>query len=281
MKILITGDGGFIGKNLASSFLMQSIYCIELSDFYYDNKSSNITEKNSSDYWTRELKESLETIHPDIIFHVGACSDTLEKDVNYMMEVNYECTKILVDWAKVNNSKFIYSSSAANYGTGLYPSNLYGWSKYVAEGYVVSNGGIALRYFNVYGPGEEHKGKMSSVAYQSYKKIKEGEAVYLFPGNPKRDFVYVKDIVDANKYAVENYESLKGDWYDIGTYEARSFEDVLEGIGILEWGYKEDIDIPNGYQFYTQAMKKMGSWIPKFSLKEGLKDYTKYLNEDE
>jgi len=115
--------------------------------------------------------------------------NTLETNVEYMMTRNYESTKIMMDWCIENNKPMIYSSSAANYGTnGKYPANLYGWSKYVAEGYVISNGGIGLRYFNVYGPGEEDKGKMASVAYQMFVKHNKGEDILLFPKKSKKRF---------------------------------------------------------------------------------------------
>ena len=131
----------------------------------------------------------------DAVFHVGACSDTLETNVDYMMTRNYESTKIIMDWCVKNNKPMIYSSSAANYGTNnLYPSNLYGWSKYVGEGYVISNGGIALRYFNVYGPGEEDKGKMASVAYQMFIKNTKGEKITLFPKNHKEILFTLKTL---------------------------------------------------------------------------------------
>ena len=121
----------------------------------------------------------------------------------------------------------IYSSSAANYGErGENPSNLYGWSKYTAEDYVISNGGIALRYFNVYGPGEENKGSMASVALQMTRNYKEGKEIKLFPKKPKRDFVYIKDIISANLYAFENFNSLSGKYYEVGSGESRTFEDV-------------------------------------------------------
>ena len=110
-------------------------------------------------------------------------------------------SKVLVDHAYNLNKKIIYSSSAANEGSGNgIPNNIYGWSKLLAENYGIAKGGdfIALRYFNVYGPGEEHKGKMASMAYQAYKK---GE-VYLFPGGPTRDFIYIEDVVKANITAV-------------------------------------------------------------------------------
>ena len=167
------------------------------------------------------------------VFHVGACSDTLETNVNYMMLVNYEFTKYLMSLCKTKNVPMIYSSSAANYGTNnLYPSNLYGWSKYVAEKYVIQNGGVALRYFNVYGPGEYNKGRMASVAYQMYLKNQKNEKISLFPKKPLRDFVYVKDVVSANIFAWTNFQKLKGKYYEVGSGEARGFEDVLNLIEI-------------------------------------------------
>jgi len=271
MKILITGDKGFIGSNLSKKFIGfdHTVYQIDIDDFYSNNGQ-----------WASGLGYTLDDICPDIIFHVGACSDTLEQDINYMMELNYESTKILTDWSKSNFKKIIYSSSAANYGNGEYPSNLYGWSKYVAEGYVISNGGIALRYFNVYGPGESHKGRMSSVAFQSYVKNKNGETIKLFPGEPKRDFIYIEDVISANLFALENYDVLKYNWYDVGSESARTFEDVLTNMGISDWKYHSESAIPNGYQFYTKSSKWMPGWHPKYNLEEGLKEYIKVLNNE-
>jgi ADP-L-glycero-D-manno-heptose 6-epimerase len=272
MKILVTGADGFIGKNLCYHIerdLDIIPYGIDLLDFYNHNN------------WSDELRSILDEITPDVIFHVGACSDTLETGVNYMMEVNYEATKILTDWARDRNKKIIYSSSAASYGiNNKYPSNLYGWSKYVAEGYVVSNGGLALRYFNVYGPGENHKGSMSSVALQMFNRNKDSEKILLFPGDPKRDFVYIKDVILANIFAMSNYEDLKSDWYDVGSFTSRTFEDVLRNIDIPEWGYHEESKIPKGYQFYTKANKIMPGWDPKYTLETGLKEYIKVLNHE-
>lgn len=272
MKLLVTGSDGFIGKNLCHYIEneMDIIpYTLELYDFYKYHD------------WTDILNKNLDDINPDVIFHVGACSDTLETDVNYMMELNYETTKILVDWVSRNNKKIIYSSSAASYGINKkYPSNLYGWSKYVAEGYVISNGGIGLRYFNVYGPGESHKGRMSSVALQMVTKNKNSEKIKLFPGEPKRDFIYIRDVIDANIFAMYNYENLNSDWYDIGSFTSRTFEDVLSNIGILSWEYHDKTEIPEGYQFYTKASKNMPGWTPKYNLEDGLKDYMKFLNDE-
>jgi ADP-L-glycero-D-manno-heptose 6-epimerase len=267
-KVLLTGSKGFIGQNLKVDLIGQGFDVIEINEDIFGSKQ-----------WKTDLLLELNRSKPFAIFHVGACSDTLEKDVNYMMILNFEFTKMLVDWSLQNDSKLIYSSSAASYGeNNLHPSNLYGWSKYVAEQYVTSNNGIALRYFNVYGPKEEHKGKMASIAYQSYVKNINGEECKLFPKKPTRDFVYVKDVVSANIFAFMNYTNLNKKYYDVGSGESRSFEDVLDNLGI-SYTYHDEKLIPNGYQFFTCSNKDkwMTGWKPEYKIENGLKDYKDYL----
>ncbi len=161
----------------------------------------------------------------------------------------------------------------------MYPSNLYGWSKYVAEDYITLNGGIGLRYFNVYGPGEEHKGPMSSLMYQMFLKSKKGEVINLFPKKPKRDFIYVDDVVSANIFAFENYKKLQGSYYEVGTSDSRNFEDIPKNMG-FDFGYFDESKIPNGYQFFTESNKNlwMPGWEPKYNLEDGIKSYLTYLN---
>lgn len=267
-KIIITGTKGFIGSNLKKE-LESNYEIIEINEDIFQNVRWK--DEVSKHFW-------LDIV---VVFHVGACSDTLETNVNYMMLLNYEFTKHITDLCKTKNIPLIYSSSAANYGTNdEYPSNLYGWSKYVAEDYVINNDGIGLRYFNVYGPGEEHKGRMSSVAYQMFIKNKNDEEIKLFPKKPKRDFVYVKDIISANIYAYENYKNLKSKYYEVGSGVARTFEDKLNIMG-YNYSYHDDSIIPNGYQFYTCSDRKkwMNGWEPKWMLEEGIKDYLKYMEK--
>jgi len=246
MRVLITGTNGFIGGQLKK---------------YFDNP----LEMNEDVLVT---KEWLDENKPDAVFHVGACSNTLETDVNYIMKVNFESTKILTDWCKLNNKPLVYSSSAASYGTnGEHPSNLYGWSKYVAEQYVISNGGVALRYFNVYGPGEEHKGNMASMAYQMFIS----GYVKLFPGKPKRDFIYVDDVAIANLHAFAHYNVLSGKKYDVGLGEAHTFEYIAEALDI-PYTHHDSSAIPEGYQFYTCSNPRnwMPGWAPQHSIKTTL-----------
>lgn len=267
MKILITGTQGFIGSNLQKK-LQTNHEVYELNEDLF-----------ISPVWFNMLPLFLFGLQPDAIFHVGACSNTLEQDVEYMMTRNFESTKILMDYCKTRNIPFIYSSSAASYGVNnFHPSNLYGWSKYVAEQYVISNGGVGLRYFNVYGPGEENKGTMASVAYQMYEKNKNNEEIKLFPKKPSRDFVYINDVVDANIFALENYDNVKGRYYDVGSGESRTFEDILKIMGI-GYSYHEEDKIPNGYQFYTcsDKLKWLTGWEAKYNIEKGLTEYKNYL----
>ena len=269
-KVLVTGSSGFIGTNL-SKHLGELGFTLKLLDSDYFKELD----------WQNSLLSLLNGFDPKVIFHVGACSDTLELNVQYMMEQNYQSTKLISDWCKDEKRNLIFSSSAANYGiNGKYPSNLYGWSKYVAEDYVRKSGGIALRYFNVYGPGEENKGVMSSFLYQAYVNRNQGEKVLLFPGGPTRDFIYIKDVVGANLYAMENFLDLAGAYYDVATGLSRLFEDVLNLAGI-EFAYSDESKIPAGYQFYTcgNTKKWMSGWEPHYSLEEGVADYLTYLQQ--
>jgi len=219
MVILITGYKGFIGKNLSNQFISKL----------------GIGENYDKEY----IENFLNINNPDVVFHVGACSDTLNTD-------------------------------------GKQPSNLYGWTKLLGEDYVVSKGGIALRYFNVYGPGEDHKEKMASIIYQNWNKNK----VKLFPGNPKRDFVYVDDVISANLYALEHYEYLKGTWYEVGSGESNKFETIFDLLN-TPYNYLDESQIPKGYQFHTSSNPEnwMPGWKPKYTLEDGIKEYKKYLNE--
>lgn len=269
-QVLVTGSSGFIGKNL-SKHLSELGFTIKLLDSDYFRELD----------WQSSLLNLLKDFDPKAIFHVGACTNTLELNVQYMMEQNYQSTKLISDWCSEKKRKLIFSSSAANYGiNGKYPSNLYGWSKYVAEDYVRKSGGIALRYFNVYGPGEENKGVMSSFLYQAYASKNNGEKVLLFPGGPSRDFIYIKDVVGANLYALENFLDLTGGYYDVATGRSRLFEDVLNIAGI-EFAYADESKIPAGYQFYTcgDPKKWMDGWKPNYTLEEGVADYLTYLQQ--
>lgn len=269
IKIIITGSNGFIGGNLIN-------HLISLGEFIIHEINEDIFISST---WKKDLEKIIIDLKPEFVFHIGACSNTLETDVNYIMVRNVEFTKSLCDLSKKYLFNIIYSSSASVYGSdNLQPSNLYGWTKYIGEGYVKNVDGISLRYFNVYGPGEEHKKNMSSIIFQSYSKYKKGEVVKLFPGSPKRDFIYIDDVVSSNLYSLRNFRLLKGGIYDVGTGEPNSFEKKLQTLNI-PFEYTESSAVPKGYQFFTCSKKDkwMTGWSPEFSLVEGLKKYEDYL----
>ena len=275
MRILFTGFNGFIGKNVTQKVINEKI---EVESMLY-------IEKDYMDYefWKTSLDRSV--LDCDIIIHMGAITDTMFKDCNEMLRYNFEFSKVLFDLAASYQKKVIYSSSAANSGSDSLqgtPSNIYGWSKYVTEQYGMAKvkDFIALRYFNVYGPGEEHKGKMASVAHQAHLIMQKGMGKFmLFPGNPKRDFVYIEDVVDATIYPIFN-DVTKG-VYEVGSGEAHTFEDVLDLMEI-PYDYRKEDDIPEGYQFRTKANKDsfMDGWKPQYNLEKGIKKYKDYLNEN-
>lgn len=269
-KALVTGHHGFIGARLTEALELLDMQTLGLE------KDGLLPED-----WQTEIRNFLDFEQPTAIFHVGACSDTLETNVQSIMVENFESTKILLDWAQSKSVPFVYSSSAANYGTnGRFPSNLYGWSKYVAEQYVIAKGGVALRYFNVFGPGEDNKGNMASFVHQAHKKNKSGSEIQLFPGQPRRDFVFIDDVIQANIHALKNFDTLGGRFYEVGSGEARPFEDMLDILEI-PYTYADESAIPKGYQFFTQSnvANWMPGWRPGHTIETGLEIYSRYLSK--
>ena len=268
-KIVVTGYEGFIGGNLYARLTDQNYSVVGLNSDYLEYED-----------WKVRLIQFLDSNKPKTIFHVGACSNTLVKDVNYAFIRNYESTKVISDWSSKHNSSLIYSSSAACYGTNsVNPSNLYGWTKLCAEDYVVKSGGISLRYFNVFGPGESQKGKMASFIFQVMEKNRNQLPTRLFPGTPRRDFIFIEDVVSANLFAALNYDSInKENYYEVGTGKANTFERILEILEI-KFEYEEMDAIPPGYQFYTKSNsdKWLIDWQPKFSLEQAITLYKIYF----
>ena len=260
MKCLVTGYKGFIGKNLVSR-LKHKGYGIEI-----------LEKDNIEDFEKSSIIEDI-IVSCDYIFHQGAITDTTCDDVNYMFYYNYLFTKHLVDQAVRHYKKIVFASSASIYGVNGYPTSIYAWSKKCAEDYGIqrlAENFVSLRYFNVYGPGEEHKEKMSSVACQAYGKSE----FKLFPKQPTRDFVYVDDVVNANLVAMET----KGGVYDVGTGVSRRFEDVLDLLGIY-YSYHEESKIPGWYQYFTCANenKMLPDWRSDYDLEKGIEEYKNYL----
>jgi ADP-L-glycero-D-manno-heptose 6-epimerase len=324
-RILVTGGAGFIGSNIVAALSDQGksvVVCDWLED---GEKWKNLAKHVISDFVDPDDLENWLGAHGDnldAIIHMGAISATTETDGDLILKRNFKPTLMLWDWATTHKTPFIYASSAATYGDGnsgfeddqsedalqnLHPLNLYGWSKHAFDKHVaheISHGAttppqwVGLKFFNVYGPNEYHKGSMKSVIAQSYPRIAAGKAVTLFKShNPEyenggqlRDFVYVKDCVSVILWLLDN-PKVSG-LFNLGTGKARSFKDLARAV-FAAANKKEDlsyidtpVEIRDKYQYFTEAsMQKLraaGFGGNFHSLEDGIMDYvTDYLSKDD
>ena len=278
MKI-VTGHKGFIGGRLKARLEeigKEEVFGIEADDWVHMPVHYLIDIISNSSG----------------VYHIGANSSTTYDNPD-IFKSNVSRTWQILQLCRRNNKRMVFASSASIYGavggrmsgdqTG--PQNFYAWTKWCAELACQSyKEFVSLRYFNVYGPDESHKGNMASVAYQAHKHHRlTGESFKLFTGDPQRDFVYVDDVVDATIHAMELAPLPEFMFYDVGTGEARSFEALLDGMGV-PYEYYTDRESeerkPDGYQKYTQAHPPafLPGWTPKYSVEEGTKLYREYLD---
>ncbi len=285
--IIVTGAAGFIGSVIAKSLNLDGNKGLLLVDkFTKPTKWKNIIGLKFSDFIDRdsflERLEKGEFKDVKLVIHMGACADTTEFDMNYLMHQNYEYSKRLCLWCLKNNVRFIYASSAAVYGDGskgfsdnneltmeLEPLNPYGLSKLLFDQWLINTGNVnsvvGLRFFNVFGPNEYHKNKMSSIIYRSFPMAKKEGVVCLFKsyvkdiehGNQRRDFIYVKDVVRIVDFFIKN-SSVNG-IFNVGTGKARSFNDLATSLlkamnkkPIIEY-FDMPEEIRNKYQYFTEA----------------------------
>ena len=295
MHYVVTGAAGFIGSRLVAALNRAGISDIlAVDDLENGAKAKNLASVEIEDYLDkREFLSQLETGRLDggieVILHQGACSDTMQTDGRYMMENNYAYSKSLFDWSQEEEVPFLYASSAAVYGPGKEfgetrenedPLNVYAYSKFLFDQYVRkrlagSTVQVAgLRYFNVYGPNEAHKGRMASVAFHAFNQYRAEGRVKLFEGSDgygdgeqQRDFVHVDDAVSVNLWLLENRE-ISG-VFNCGTGHAQTFNDVAAAVintaagtefsldELVQKNFIEYIPFPaqlvGKYQSYTQA----------------------------
>ena len=284
--IIVTGGAGFIGSNLVYELNQRGETQILIVDNLTNAaKFKNLVGLKAVDYMDKQdFLEKVQTgkfnsANVRAIFHQGACSDTMEYNGKYMLQNNFEYSKQLLHFALNKKIQFIYASSASTYGNGLkgfketpeceHALNVYAFSKLFFDRYVqqlqgVSNRQIVgLKYFNVYGPQENHKGRMASVAYQFYNQLQAGDTLKLFEGvdgyangEQRRDFIYVKDVAKVNLFFLDNPQ-VSG-IFNCGTGKAQSFNDVAKAvIKHLGRGKIEYIPFPEvlkgKYQSFTQA----------------------------
>lgn len=316
---LITGGAGFIGSNLLHRLNSAGITDIVVVDSLGStDKWKNLVGKRFLDFIHRDdflmllLEEKL-SIKPTAVIHLGARATTTETNADFMLNNNYRYSQLLAKWCVKNGCRFIYSSSAATYGDGscgfsdsdentyqLRPLNIYGYSKHLFDLWVLQNGlqnkVAGLKFFNVYGPNEHHKGEMRSVVAKAFEEVTKSGRLRLFKsyrpefkdGEQKRDFVYVKDVVEIIFWLLKSPQ-LHG-IFNVGSGRARSWKDLATSLfSALKKPVAIDYiempeDIRKHYQYTTEAkMDKLiaaGYQGKPHSLEDGVKDYVlSYLKQ--
>ena len=313
--IIVTGGAGFIGSNLVLGLNRRGYDNVVVVDNLTDGvKFRNLVGCHVADFWDKQV--FIERIRINdfpsgsikAIFHQGACSTTTEWNGRYLMENNYEYSKQLFHYCQHHGIPLIYASSAAVYGAGVHfaedfeheaPLNVYGYSKYQFDQYLrrhQDNLGaqvVGLRYFNVYGPREAHKGAMASVALHFSEQLKAKGCVQLFEGSggyadgeQRRDFVYVDDAVDLNLWFLENPQ-VSG-IFNIGTGRSQTFNDVAHAVlDYYQHGKLEYIPFPEHlkgcYQSFTEAdltrLRAAGCGHEYKTVEQGVALYMQWLNE--
>ncbi|MER3431786.1 MAG: ADP-glyceromanno-heptose 6-epimerase [Blastocatellia bacterium] len=284
MRAIVTGGAGFIGSALVwrlNEGGINEILIVERMDA--SDKWKNLSPLKFADLIDADEFISMLEAFSDctVIFHLGACSSTIERDAAYMLKNNYEYTKTLAEWACENGKRFIYASSAATYGDGsagmddgyedlerLRPLNIYGYSKHLFDKYAARRGMfdriVGLKYFNVFGPNENHKGEMRSLVNKAFEQIKATGKIRLFKshspnyadGEFGRDFVYVKDAVDMTLHFMDNQI---GGLFNVGSGSVTTWN-ALANAAFAAMGLEPNIqyiDMPEHlrgkYQYHTQA----------------------------
>ena len=316
--IVVTGGAGFIGSNIVARLTAETAYDVVVCDRLETAdlaKWKNLAKHSVADFWApEELFEQLERHAERIeaVVHMGAISSTTEPDADLILRTNFTLSRDLWDWCAIRDTRMIYASSAATYGDGetgfnddddaeslskLRPLNAYGYSKMLFDQYAVrqSDRGQAppqwagLKFFNVYGPNEGHKGGMKSVVAQIWPKVAAGETVSLFrshnpnyaDGGQLRDFVYVDDVVDIIEFLLQSPE-VSG-IFNAGSGQARSFDDLAKATFAAAGKAPsiEYVDMPEAirdrYQYFTQArmdrIRAAGFEGQSTPLEEGVRRY--------
>ena len=312
-KILVTGAAGMIGSALVWELNRRGFENIIITDVLgTDEKWKNLVALRYANYLSAaQLLGRLETEElSDVkwVFHLGACSATTEKDADYLMENNFQYTQRLAEWALAGGRRFVYASSAATYGDGemgmddssedlekYRPLNMYGYSKHLFDLHAKRRGWldkiVGLKYFNVFGPNEDHKGDMRSVVHKASSQIRDTGKVQLFKsyhpdypdGGQKRDFVYVKDAVAMTLHLAANTDAAG--LFNVGTGKASTWVELVTPIfktlgKPVEIEFIEMPDVLKGkYQYYTCAdtahLDASGWQGPMHSLDEAVGDYVK------
>ncbi|GHT39101.1 ADP-L-glycero-D-manno-heptose-6-epimerase [Endomicrobiia bacterium] len=313
--IILTGGAGFIGSCFLWKLNQEGVKDILVVD-HLDNseKWKNLIGKNYYDYIQKNdffnTVISRQAQKPQAIVHLGACSSTALSDADYYIKNNYEYSKVLALWAFELRVPFVYASSAATYGNGelgydddiskirnLSPLNMYGFSKHMFDLWLLNNNytdrATGVKFFNVFGPNEYHKGDMCSMICKNFDDVLDKGIIKLFKsyntnypdGAQRRDFVYIKDVVNVLWFLLKN--PSKTGIFNLGTGKSRTWNDIAKSMFIVA-GKKvnmEYIDMPDSlkskYQYFTEAkmdnLKGIGYDKPFIELEDSVKDYCYYL----
>jgi ADP-L-glycero-D-manno-heptose 6-epimerase len=320
--IIVTGAAGFIGRNIVAELNARGEHELILVDELgvhqpgEAEKWKNLVGLRYEDIVTPEeflgLIEDGAFADARSVIHMGACSATTEKDAGYLLRNNYQYTRVLCNWCHANEVRFVYASSAATYGDGahgyddsdavtpaLVPLNMYGYSKHIFDLWALKHGYlkpgpesiVGLKFFNVFGPYEDHKGEMRSVVSKSYQQIRQTGVVQLFKsykpeykdGEQMRDFLYVKDAVAVTLHFALQPVGGYGGLLNCGTGVSRTWFDLASAV-FAALGVErkiEFIEMPEAlqgkYQYYTQAdptkLRAAGYTAPFTTLEDGVRQY--------
>jgi ADP-L-glycero-D-manno-heptose 6-epimerase len=322
--ILVTGGAGFIGSALVWALNQRGYSDIVVTDFLgSDEKWKNLVPLKFNDYidagdFRRQLAQNPSAFGKfSTVFHLGACSATTEKNASYLADNNFGCTKELAAWCLARDTRFIYASSAATYGDGaqgmddqsdelarLRPLNMYGYSKHLFDLYAQRSGWLSrivgVKYFNVFGPNEDHKADMRSLVNKAYQQILATGKVQLFKshkpeykdGEQKRDFLYVKDAVEMTLHFADDPKGRQtGGLFNLGSGEANTWLTLTHAI-FAALGRPPQIEfiampevLQGKYQYFTQAdvtkLRASGYARATTPLAEAVRDYVQgYLVPD-
>jgi len=313
-RILVTGGAGFIGSALVAALNQRGISDIVITDLLgSDEKWRNLTPLKFADYleaddFRKRIGQNQAALGDfSAVFHLGACSATTEKNASYLIDNNFNVTKELAAWSLAKNIRFIYASSAATYGDGaqgmddqdpnlgrLRPLNMYGYSKHLFDQHAQRKGWldriVGVKYFNVFGPNEDHKGDMRSLVNKAYEQIRTTGRVGLFKsyhpdfkdGEQMRDFLYVKDAVEMTLHFAES-ATTAGGLFNLGSGNANTWLTLTRAIfSALNLPPKIDfIEMPEAlkgkYQYYTKAditkLRNAGYRRAMTPIEDAIRDY--------
>jgi len=327
MTTIVTGAAGFIGSNIVKALNERGVRdIVAVDDLTQADKIKNLVDCDIAEYV--DFRDFLEVVESgdlggdvDALFHQGACSDTMETDGRYMMENNYRYSLSLLDWALEEGVPYLYASSASVYGAGTVfketreleaPLNVYGYSKFLFDQAVrariddVGSQVVGLRYFNVYGPRENHKGRMASVAFHFFHQYRNEGKIKLFEGyggydsgEQRRDFVSIEDVVKVNLFFLDHPE-VSG-IFNLGTGRSQPFNDMavasinacraldgkppatleeMKSAGVIEYvAFPEALK--GKYQSFTQAdltlLRDAGYLADFLTVEQGVARYIPWL----